>query len=314
MRHGDISSINRRDFLKRSLAAGSVMAVSGCTWPSGWNEKSNSKPIEFGVITDTHINPKNPGFTTRLQWVCDQLNQHDLDFVLHLGDIIENPCSDEEADMLFDVIERLRHKVYYVPGNHDCGVSSEQQGWPEAVKWFNKRFGPDYFTIRRDNVGIVALHTFLVGQRAKGFGIGDWPSKRFEEQLAQADRDLKQMRQEGIKHRLVRAHVPAYGTKPDQKMDYHSLAQPWRQQFLDLLIRRKVAVFQTGHMHFEWKNVYKANGFETILRTQTAIAWPSREAEKKLLGYRIYRATKDELTQQFFPIPPRLNKWMTETS
>jgi len=92
--------------------------------------------FDFAVITDTHVNfgetecnsefEINKGANGRLRHVICDLNNRDLAFVIHLGDIVHPvpALADlyKRAAAAFKMLSgELRHPIYLLPGNHDIG-------------------------------------------------------------------------------------------------------------------------------------------------------------------------------------------------
>ena len=92
--------------------------------------------FNFAVITDTHLNQGetecNSPYETnklangRMRHVVRDLNRRQLEFVIHLGDLLHPvpaiPHLYERAAQCFkDQVADLRHSLYVVPGNHDVG-------------------------------------------------------------------------------------------------------------------------------------------------------------------------------------------------
>jgi hypothetical protein len=59
------------------------------------------------------------GETLRYRLVLRDLDAHDLDLVLHVGDILWYPCSDERFRQTLEEFNRLRHPVIYTPGDNE---------------------------------------------------------------------------------------------------------------------------------------------------------------------------------------------------
>jgi hypothetical protein len=59
------------------------------------------------------------GETLRYRLVLRDLEAHDLDLVLHVGDIFWYPCSDERFRQTLEEFNHLRHPVVYTPGDNE---------------------------------------------------------------------------------------------------------------------------------------------------------------------------------------------------
>ena len=59
------------------------------------------------------------GETLQYRIVLQEVDAHDLSFVLHVGDIFWRPCSDERYRQTLDEFNALRHPVIYTPGDNE---------------------------------------------------------------------------------------------------------------------------------------------------------------------------------------------------
>ena len=59
------------------------------------------------------------GETLRYRLVLRDLDAHNLDLILHIGDIFWYPCSDARYRQTLDELNRLRHPVIYTPGDNE---------------------------------------------------------------------------------------------------------------------------------------------------------------------------------------------------
>ena len=94
---------------------------------------SPSVPLfRFGVVADPQYAALEPNLElnrypaksiTKLNEAIAEFNRHDLAFVVTLGDIIDRHW--ESFDDILPVYESLRHKRYFLLGNHDFAVAPE---------------------------------------------------------------------------------------------------------------------------------------------------------------------------------------------
>jgi len=75
-----------------------------------------SGAFTFAVLGDT---PYYPWERWRYRLVRQDLDQHDLAFVIHVGDIFWQPCSDDRMRQALDEMNALRHPVIYTPGDNE---------------------------------------------------------------------------------------------------------------------------------------------------------------------------------------------------
>jgi hypothetical protein len=70
--------------------------------------------------------PYYPWEEIQYRLVLRSLDEHDLRFVLHVGDLFWHPCSDEMYQRSLERLDALRHPVVYTPGDNewtDCWES-----------------------------------------------------------------------------------------------------------------------------------------------------------------------------------------------
>lgn len=98
--------------------------------------------ITFAHISDTHLHP-NPLHTPEyygqpalapVYQLIHTLNTFPapIDFVLHTGDVAQNPENAEHYAVARDVLGRLQYPVRYIPGNHDRIESFQRDFWQRA--------------------------------------------------------------------------------------------------------------------------------------------------------------------------------------
>ena len=63
----------------------------------------------------------------RFRQVLRSLDQHDLTFVIHVGDIFWRPCTDRHYQAVLDRFNGLRHPVIYTPGDNEWTDCWERQ-------------------------------------------------------------------------------------------------------------------------------------------------------------------------------------------
>jgi len=119
--------MQRRNFFKIVLPlvfSEQVLALAG---------SGEGVPLKFGVIADPQYADKDPGGTrhyrqslVKLEAAVGELNKEPLDFVVTLGDLI-----DEDYASFSEVMpryEKLKAKHYKVFGNHDFEVADKDKG------------------------------------------------------------------------------------------------------------------------------------------------------------------------------------------
>jgi predicted phosphodiesterase len=93
---------------------------------------SSAPLFRFGVVADPQYAALEPNLAldrypakslAKLEDAIAEFNRHDLAFVVTLGDIIDGDWESFEA--VLPVYETLRHKRYFLLGNHDFAVAAE---------------------------------------------------------------------------------------------------------------------------------------------------------------------------------------------
>jgi hypothetical protein len=72
--------------------------------------------FSFAVLGDA---PYYAHEELQFRLVLESLDQNDLSFVIHVGDIFWQPCSDGHYRKCFDRFNALRHPVIYTPGDNE---------------------------------------------------------------------------------------------------------------------------------------------------------------------------------------------------
>ncbi len=121
-----VKVVSRRSLLKAGVAA-NVGLLAGCS-----SEFDVEQTVSFGVITDVQyadadsreerIYRKSP---EKLKVAVDHLNTMDLDFVIHLGDLIDRDFFSYST--VLPIMRRIEAPVAYVLGNHDYEVADDKK-------------------------------------------------------------------------------------------------------------------------------------------------------------------------------------------
>ncbi len=100
-----------------TLAAAAVQVTSHRATPTPTPPGS----FAFAALGDA---PYYPWEAPRFRLVLQDIDAHDLRWVLHVGDIFWRPCTDDHYRTALDRFNGLRHPVIYSPGDNewtDCG-------------------------------------------------------------------------------------------------------------------------------------------------------------------------------------------------
>jgi predicted phosphodiesterase len=220
--------------------------------------------FSYAVIADTHVNhqeqgsnsiyPVNQLHNARLRHVVHEINrQPDLDFVMHLGDLVHPvpaiPDLYVEASRRFkNLIANLRYPVYLVPGNHDVG--DKTCAWTPAVciqsefiDLYREQFGADYFAFEHKGLHLVQLNVQLLNS-----GLAEEEKQRlwFESYL-DSNRDGRF---------FLNVHYPVFLTHRNEDSHYDNIDEPGRSWLLDLMERYSIEALFAGHVHQFWYQRY----------------------------------------------------------
>ncbi len=119
--------ISRRRFLKMtSMTVAGLYLTTGCSSEPNIQEPDFST-LTFGLTADVHYCDYEPAgirhyrqSIQKLSECVDDLNNRDLPFVIHLGDVINRDI--ESFAAILPLFNRFRPPLYHVLGNHDYGI------------------------------------------------------------------------------------------------------------------------------------------------------------------------------------------------
>ena len=219
--------------------------------------------FSFGIVADTHINQSedesaSPYLCNRLanpraRWVVDYLNSQDVDFTVHLGDIV-NPVPHLESCR--DAIERFRaifgkleKPLHIIPGNHDIGdkpvdwmpASNIDEG---SIRHYEEAHGRHYFSNEHKGCRFIFLNAQLFNTGLES----EQGQQRWIESELGASTDQRS---------FVFLHYPPFITRPDESTNYDNLDEPARTWLLDICSRHGVTALYAGHVHNQMLNRYK---------------------------------------------------------
>lgn len=95
------------------LAAALMAALAGCWSPQ---PPAPGGSFRFAVFGDAPYYVQENG---RARRVIDALNARPLEFVIHIGDIMWQRCTDEAYRERRKLIETIRHPIIYTPGDNE---------------------------------------------------------------------------------------------------------------------------------------------------------------------------------------------------
>jgi hypothetical protein len=99
-----------------AFVAASCAALAACEWTPEPPAPASAGSFRFAVFGDGPYSWDENG---RARRVIDALNARPLELVVHVGDIMWQPCTDAAYRERRALIERIRHPVVYTPGDNE---------------------------------------------------------------------------------------------------------------------------------------------------------------------------------------------------
>lgn len=151
------------------------------------------------------------------------IDDEEIEFAFNTGDFVSHGKYEEYRDYL-DLIKNLNIKIYHVQGNHDA----IRQGY----KYFNKFFGPSYYSFDYENAHFIVLDNAF--------------SASFDK--AQYNWLLKDLESNKKIHAFVFMHKPNFDSTefyPDHLMDSRRM----NELLIKTFSKFKVDYVFAGHIH-----------------------------------------------------------------
>lgn len=187
--------------------------------------------FQFIVFGDSKVQADQPDSaeTTVLSALLEKINEHDVEFVLFTGDLLEN---DSEANYRFgkSFLDRLEKPYYITVANHEIAGS-------DNFDRYRKFFGETYFNFTRGNSEFIVLNSARPGLRVSEEEQWPWLQERLEETTAE--------------NLFILTHIPVIDPMPGGKTGWEDAGEI--AIFQQLLTEeaekdRNVYVFH-GHVH-----------------------------------------------------------------
>ena len=191
--------------------------------------------MRFLLITDLHQH------RPALGWINEEIEEYDVDFVIHLGDVTEMGTSQDAADLL----SKIDSKVYVLPGNCDPRDMPESIGGV-AIDMHKKKTVIE----GHDLVG-------LGGSNKSPFGT---PFEMEEDEIYDG---LRMNASEGM---ILMTHAPSYGTLDEIPGGVHVGSRSIRR----IVDEYHPILAMSGHIH-------EAIGCETVNGTTFVNPGPAKD-------------------------------------
>lgn len=213
---------------------------------------------EYVVVADTHF-MRPPGSrrlefasrrlqTARTQIAVRLLTALEPDFVVHLGDLVqEYPDTADFEPALEEALGQLRStglEWRFVPGNHDVGDKPDptmpvHPVTAASLDAYERRYGRSYYFFDHGEVRHVVLNAQLFNTGLR--------------QAAEQQEWMESLLDETPVGRLVVfLHMPPYLLSADEPHlgHYDNLGEPARSWLLDWVDRSRPELLFSGHVHF----------------------------------------------------------------
>ncbi len=117
------------------------------------------RPFKFGIIADAQYSDKNSKWNRQYRKTPEKLrqavrifNEHNVDFVVVLGDLIDNDF--DNFDKMLKILSRLgRRPLFFVLGNHEFCVSDDKKN--EVIE--KLRMPNGYYSIVYNQYRLIVL-------------------------------------------------------------------------------------------------------------------------------------------------------------
>ena len=219
--------------------------------------------FRFVVIADSHIRPpeqeieaypSNAWLVKRNDFIVDLCNRIDASVVVHLGDIVHplpvEETHDEAIDLAMRVYERLRHPIYFVPGNHDVGDKPDALVAVPAVAEENYRAFEDAWGPSFRSFDAGGFHFVIVDTQILNSGLDREARQRrwLEADLAESSGQRT----------FLFTHYPPFVRDRNENEHYDNVGEPARSWLLDLIERNRIEAVFSGHVHTFLYNRHEA--------------------------------------------------------
>lgn len=211
---------------RRTLLAGSL--VTPLVLPHRFAFADERRPIEFCVVTDTHIGYQDKDAALKL-WAktAAEIEQSRGDFVLHLGDLVDRGV-DERYPLYLEARKQIKKPIHEIPGNHDPAETFQKHIRQEI----DTALTHDWLRIVLVNNSHPDSHDGFLTEKQLAW---------LADQAAAAHKESQKL--------LFCLHVPVHA---NQHPDRGWFVKPahGQQQFYDLLKKYERSILALFHGHF----------------------------------------------------------------
>ncbi|PCJ59959.1 MAG: hypothetical protein COA79_09135 [Planctomycetota bacterium] len=229
--------------------------------------------FQFALVADSHMNQSDTESTSpyecnklsngRSNYVIEQINKLNPDFVIHLGDFINpvpaHPYFETAAEQFKELYQGIESPLHLVPGNHDIG--DKPVDWMPAgtinqqyLKTYQKLFGKDYFSFEKGKCQFIGINAQL-------FNSG-LPEEEIHKNWLE-----KELETNSHKRIFMHTHYPLFIKEPNENGNYDNIDEPSRSWLMQLLQQYKVEAIFAGHVHNYFYNKIDKTSFYILPST-----------------------------------------------
>ncbi|MFV0437256.1 MAG: metallophosphoesterase family protein [Desulfopila sp.] len=218
-----------------------------------------NKVFSFAVIADSHLNQQEAGCNSpfavnklangRMRYVIRDINSRDIDFVIHLGDLVHPVPAVKDlylaaSQRFFNQVKELKMPLYLVPGNHDIG--DKPMPWApvgvvtdEYIALWQETFGDHYYSFDHRDIHFIVINSQLMNSGLAAEA----------EQARWLENDLRANRG---KRMFLCTHYPPFLCETVEPEHYDNIAEPARSWLLEAMADKGVEGLFAGHVHNFW--------------------------------------------------------------
>ncbi len=259
-------------------------------------KSSDSSEFKFGFLSDTHLGTTDttstPGAPTlRMKKAVDEMNgRDDLEFVIFGGDATIEPYPEQQA--AFKETAKFKQPWYPVAGNHDVGNIISMKLVDQWIDLGMGRGEParDYYGFTHGDAAFYVLDAFPANEK------DTTGTAHVEAMLKACDEFFA--KHEDAKHKILLAHPPLFIKTLSEPDEYFNIKTPLRMKIADIMKRRDVKTWLSGHRHLTDKVTDEESGI--TVWSQPSSDYPIGEGQKA--GYAIFTLGDEGLTQEFIEL------------
>jgi len=250
--------------------------------------KKEQVPFVFVQLCDTQLGMGGYKHDIKtFKQAVSQINSIKPDFVIICGDLV-NDASDSSYVDFNKIRSKFNMPSYCAPGNHDVGNIPNDS----TLSFYRNTIGKDYYSFENKGYAFVVTNSQLWKESVKN------ESKKHDDWFKKTIDSIKVTNQSIF----VAGHYPLFLKTADEDEEYFNLPLAKRKELLNSFTKNKVVAYLSGHAHKPLINRYEN------------IQLVSGEATSKNLdsisdlGFRVWKVSKDTISQHFVSLQPPLNE------